>query len=455
MAKKQRAQYVCTSCGHKVSKWQGKCNKCNEWNTFEESVVAGNDRPGTKGISNVKKVTPMLLTDVDMSDGEIRLKTGIGELDRVLGGGLVTGSLSLIGGDPGVGKSTLLLMALSRFAQKGLRTLYVSGEESARQIRLRAERLQVNTTDLHLLPETNLDACLAAAEMLKPKVVVLDSVQTLYSLSIDSVPGSMSQVREVANRSMQFSKRTGIPTFLVGHVTKQGAIAGPKVLEHLVDTVIYFEGDGGSQLRALRAVKNRFGSTGEMGFFEMLEEGLVEVPDASARLLAERVSGAPGTTVLAALEGSRTILAEVQALVGQPTPATPGRTVLGMDRARLQMLLAVLAKMGFQLYDRDVFLSAAGGLRVMEPAADLAIAAAIASSARDEAIDYRTLLFGEIGLVGEIRAVSHPAQRLAEAKRHGFTKVIAPKSAQQHAPEGLEVIPARTLRQALGHLFMG
>jgi DNA repair protein RadA/Sms len=454
MAKKDRITYSCNECGHQCTKWVGRCPKCQAWNSLEESA-ANVQRPGTKDIGRVRRVEPVLITDVSLNEGEIRLRTGIGELDRVLGGGMVAGSLSLVGGDPGVGKSTLLLMALSQFAGKGLKSLYVSGEESARQIRLRSQRLEVNTTGLHLLAETDLDASLAAAERLKPRALVLDSVQTLFSHSIDSVPGSISQVREVANRSMQFSKRTGIPTFLVGHVTKQGAIAGPKVLEHLVDTVIYFEGDGSSQLRALRAVKNRFGATGEMGFFEMTEKGLEEVPDASARLLAERVQGAPGTTVLAAVEGSRPVLAEVQALVGLPTPATPGRTVLGMDRGRMQMLIAVLAKLGYQLYDRDVFLSAAGGLRITEPAADMAIAAAIASSMRDEPIDHRTLLFGEIGLVGEVRAVSHPAQRFLEAKRHGFTRVIAPTTAIQHAPEGLETVGVRTIRQAMAQLFIG
>ncbi|MEC7986033.1 MAG: DNA repair protein RadA [Myxococcota bacterium] len=452
MAKK-KIKYKCNECGHVVSKWMGKCNKCQAWNSFEESVAETASRPGTKTLDNIQTLKPVLLTDINLSEGEIRLKTGIGELDRVLGGGLVAGSLSLIGGDPGVGKSTLLLMALSQFAKKGLKSLYVSGEESARQIRLRADRLQVTTTDMHLLSETDLDACLKAAETLKPRILVLDSVQTLFSLSIDSVPGSMSQVREVANRSMQFAKKTGIPTFLVGHVTKSGSIAGPKVLEHLVDTVIYFEGDGTSQLRALRAVKNRFGATGELGFFEMTEKGLEEVPDASARLLAERVSGASGTTVMAAMEGTRPVLAEVQALVGHPTPATPGRTVLGMDRSRMQMLLALLAKYGYNLYDRDVFLSAAGGLRIQEPAADLAMATAIASSVRDIAIDDRTLLFGEVGLVGEVRAVSHPAQRLIEAQRHGFTRVVGPKSARQYVPDGLEFVGVRTLRQALAYLF--
>ena len=452
---KDRTQYACNECGHRVTKWQGKCNKCQAWNSFEESASVSNQRPGTKDITNIRKLTPIKLNDVDLSDGEMRVQTGIGELDRVLGGGLVSGSLSLIGGDPGVGKSTLLLMALSEFAKRGLKTLYVSGEESARQIKLRAERLEINTTELHLLAETDLDACLAAAERLKPKLLVLDSVQTLHSTSVASVPGSMSQVREVANRSMILAKRSGISTFLVGHVTKQGSIAGPKALEHLVDTVIYFEGDGSSQLRALRAVKNRFGATGEMGFFEMTEKGLEEVPDASARLLAERVPDAAGTTVLGGMEGSRPLLAEIQALVGHPSPATPSRTVLGMDRNRLQMLIAVLGKIGYQLYDRDIFVAATGGVRILEPAADLALACAIASSSRNQAIDHRTLLFGEIGLVGEVRAVSHPAQRLMEAQRHGFTTVLAPNSAVQHAPEGLKVIGVRTLRQALGHLFIG
>lgn len=455
MAKKARTNYICSECGHTSTKWVGKCSRCQAWNSFEEAVATAVVRPGTQQLRNIKKLNPILLSDVDINVSEIRLKTGIGELDRVLGGGLVSGSLILIGGDPGVGKSTLLLMAMSRFAERGLKTLYVSGEESARQIRLRAERLEVNTTGLHLLAETDLDAVLSAALVLKPSVIVLDSVQTLFSLSIDSVPGSMSQVREVANRSMQFSKKSGIPTFLVGHVTKQGSIAGPKVLEHLVDTVVYFEGEGATQLRALRAVKNRFGSTGELGFFEMVEKGLIEVPDASARLLSERVNGAAGTTVMAAMEGSRPLLAEVQALVGHPSPATPSRTVLGMDRGRMQMLIAVLQKSGFNLHDRDVYLSAAGGVKVTEPAADLAIATAIASSAKDTAVPFRTLLFGEIGLVGEIRAVSHPAQRLLEAQRHGFTRIIAPTSSLQHAPEGLEVIGVRTLRQALGHIFSG
>jgi DNA repair protein RadA/Sms len=450
-AKKPKKSYVCGECSYSSPKWMGKCPSCGAWNSLEEAAPPSQGRRASR--ESVRRVEPTLLHKVDLSAGEVRLKTGIGELDRVLGGGLVTGGLSLIGGDPGVGKSTLLISVLSQFARRGLRTMYVSGEESARQIRLRADRLQLSTDELYLLAETDLDAALAAAERLKPRVLVLDSVQTLHTPELDSMPGAVSQVREVAARAMSLSKGHDIPTFLVGHVTKQGGIAGPKVLEHLVDTVIYFEGDGRTQLRILRAVKNRFGSTGEIGFFEMTSQGLEEVPDASARLLQERVSSASGTSVIAAMEGSRPILAEVQALVGQPTPATPGRTTLGVDRGRLQMLLAVLGKLGFPLHDRDVFVSAAGGLKILEPGADLGIASSVVGSLRDRALDPHTMLFGEIGLVGEIRAVSQPAFRLNEAARHGFRTVIGPTSAVEHAPEGLEVIGVRTLHEALAILF--
>jgi len=452
-AKKPKISYSCTECSYKTAKWMGKCPECGSWNTLQEEAPPAQGRRATS--KNVRRVEPQLLNQVDLTSGEVRLSTSIHELDRVLGGGLVTGALTLIGGDPGVGKSTLLLTVLSHFARRGLRTLYVSGEESARQIRLRADRLELATDELYMLAETDLDAALAAAERLKPRVLVLDSVQTLHTPELTGVPGAVTQVREVAARAMSLSKGFDIPTFLVGHVTKQGGIAGPKVLEHLVDTVVYFEGDGRTQLRVLRAVKNRFGSTGEIGFFEMTAKGLEEVPDASARLLQERVASASGTSVIAAMEGSRPILAEVQALVGQPTPATPGRTTLGVDRGRLQMLLAVLGKLGFPLHDRDVFVSAAGGLKILEPAADLGIAVSVVGSLRDRAIEKNTMVFGEIGLVGEIRAVSQPAFRLNEAARHGFRTVIAPHSAVEHAPEGIEVIGVRTLHEALAKLFGG
>lgn len=422
--------------------------RCGAWDSYVElkPTTGPKLRPD-------QAPTPTLLPQVKLNEAEVRLRVGIRELDRVLGGGLVTGSLTLIGGDPGVGKSTLLLQVLDRFSQRGIKTLYVSGEESERQVRLRADRLGIQGDNLYLLAETDLDRTLAAVEALRPKVLVLDSVQTLFSTQMGKVPGSVGQVREVAARAMALAKGTDLPTFLVGHVTKDGGIAGPKLLEHLVDTVVYFEGDGSSHLRILRCSKNRFGNTGELGFFEMAEEGLVEVPDASARLLRERVPEAAGTTVLASLEGSRPLLAEVQALVGPPSPATPSRRVLGLDKNRLSMLLAVLGKVGFGLHDRDVFASAAGGLRMVEPAADLAVASALVGSLLDRAIPRGTLVFGEVGLVGEIRAVPHPATRLREAQRHGFRRAVAPRSALEHAPEGLEVIPVRSLREALTVLF--
>lgn len=447
---KDKTHYVCQRCGYNSPKWLGRCPGCEAWGELKERAP---DAPPT--IAPREGAGPVPILQASAGEGEVRLRVGLPELDRVLGGGLVTGSLTLVGGDPGVGKSTLLLMVLDYFARKGLTTLYVSAEESARQVRLRAERLGVGAEGLYLLAETDLDRVMAAVAELRPRVMVLDSVQTLCTSQVESVPGSVSQVREVAVRAMQHAKSADLATFLVGHVTKEGGLAGPKALEHLVDTVLYFEGDGRSALRVLRSAKNRFGSTGELGFFEMREAGLAEVPDASARLLSERVPDAPGTVVIAAMEGSRPLLAEVQALVGRPTPATPGRTVIGLDKNRLNLLAAVLGKLGQNLYDRDVFASAAGGVRVQEPAADLGLCAALVGSLRDRPIDPYTLVFGEVGLVGEVRAVGYPGPRLIEAARHGFRRVIAPAAALEAAPEGLEVIGVRTLRQALSALFDG
>lgn len=430
-------------CGRYDPKGVGACSDCGRFDTWAEE----NKRKSARVLAAATKAIP--ITAVPMDAGEVRLRVGMSELDRVLGGGLVTGSLTLLGGDPGVGKSTLLLMVLARFASRGVKVLYVSGEESARQVRLRAERLGISEDRLFLLPSTDLDAVMAATDELGPSVVVIDSVQTLSASNLESVPGSVTQVREVAARAMALAKGKDVATFLVGHVTKQGGIAGPKMLEHLVDTVLYFEGDGRSPLRILRATKNRFGATGELGFFEMAGDGLREVPDASARLLRERVVGAPGTVVVAALEGSRPVLAEVQALVGRPSAGTPGRTALGLERGRLSMLMAVLGKMGIDLHDRDVFVSAAGGLRIAEPAADLGVATALASSLLDRAIDPHTLVFGEVGLVGEVRAVAHPGPRLIEARRHGFRRVLVPVGAVRDAPEGLEVIGVLSLAEAI------
>jgi len=395
---------------------------------MEETVGGGKaDRPPPRP-AGMSKAIP--LSKVSMGDGgEVRLRVGIGELDRVLGGGLVTGSLVLLGGDPGVGKSTILLMAMQAFAARGVRVLYVSAEESARQVRIRAERLGVASDELYLLSETSLAAVQAAVADVQPRVLVLDSVQTLHNPDLDGVPGSISQVREVAAQAIHLAKGKDIATFLVGHVTKEGNLAGPRVLEHLVDTVLYFEGDGSSPLRVLRATKNRFGSTGELGMFEMREEGLAEVPDASARLLHERARDAPGTVVTCTMEGSRPLLVEVQALVGRPTQGNPGRTSVGIERNRLAMLLAVLSRVGLDLSDRDVFVSIAGGVRVQETAIDLAVAVALHASALGRVVPPDLLLFGEVGLVGELRGVSSPLARLKEAERHGFRSAMVPASA--------------------------
>lgn len=389
------------------------------------------------------------ISQVPLGDGgEVRVRCGIGELDRVLGGGLVTGSLVLLGGDPGVGKSTLLLLAMRAFALRGVRVLYASAEESARQVRLRAERLGIASDELFLLAETSMDAVRAAVEEVKPRALVLDSVQALHSPHIESVPGSISQVREVAQQAMALAKGRDIATFLVGHVTKEGNLAGPRTLEHLVDTVLYFEGDGSGTLRVLRATKNRFGSTGEIGLFEMREDGLAEVPDASARLLNERAEDAPGSVITCTMEGSRPLLVEIQALVGRATPGNAGRTAVGIDRTRLLMLLAVLARAGLDLGDRDVFVSVAGGVRVTEPAVDLAVAIALHSSAMGRAVPRDLLVFGEVGLAGEIRGVPSPVVRLKEAERHGFRSAVVPGTTQSDVP--LRLLPARTLREALG-----
>jgi DNA repair protein RadA/Sms len=453
---KAKTRHVCTACGHTSAKWMGRCPGCGAWNTMEEELVVP-DRPVARpGASLSAAARPVRLHEVPPDDGaEVRVRTGFRELDNVLGGGLVAGSLVLVGGDPGVGKSTLLLMATDRFSRRGLDVLYVSGEESVRQIQLRAKRLGVDGERLHLLAHTDFEHIEAITRELAPRVLVVDSVQTVYLPHLPSIPGAVSQVREVAHRAMVLAKSTGTAVLLVGHVTKSGDLAGPKVLEHFVDTVLHFEGDGRSSLRILRAVKNRFGPAGELGVFEMSDAGLQEVPDASARLLAERVTDAAGTAVVAAVEGSRAVLAEVQALVGRPTPGTPARTVVGIDRQRVLLLAAVLSKLGWSVHDRDLFVNAAGGLDLSEPAADLGVVAAIASSLADVALDPHTLLFGEVGLVGEVRAVSHPERRLKEAARHGFRRVIVPEACAAVAPAGLEVRGVRSVREALDLVLAG
>lgn len=448
---KTRAVYVCRECGYQSAKALGRCYQCKAWGSFDEQVERAKANPA-RALS--ASDTPIALHDIPMDQGgELRHRTRIGELDNVLGGGLVAGSLVLLGGDPGVGKSTLLLAALDAFARRDLPVLYITGEESLRQVRLRAQRLGVEGRTLKLLATTDFVAIDRVVRAEKPLVVVVDSVQTMSVPEVSAIPGSMSQVREVAHRAMVLAKSTGISIFLVGHITKSGQLAGPKVLEHFVDTVLQFEGDGRSNLRVLRCVKNRFGPSGELGLFEMAEDGLREVPDASARLLSERSEDAAGTAVVAALEGSRPLLIELQALVGRPTPSIPGRTCVGVDRTRVQMLIAVLEKSGLALHDRDVFVNVAGGVRLDETAVDLGVLAALASSLADQPVRRDTLVFGEVGLVGEVRAVSHPALRLKESLRHGFTRVIAPAAVVEDAPKGLEVIGVRSVREVLEHLF--
>jgi DNA repair protein RadA/Sms len=427
--------YACSECGHESPKWHGRCPGCGQWNTLAEearaSAPAGarggsGGRGGSSG--GGRALRPVRLGEVE-SPRIDRLSTGIGELDRVLGGGLVPGSLVLIGGSPGIGKSTLTTGALGNLAAAGRKVLYVSGEESAAQVKLRAERLGSGALAVPIVAETDLDAVLATLEAERPDACVIDSVQVLYDSALSGAPGSVGQVREVAGRVMRVAKERGIATLLVGHVTKEGSLAGPRVLEHLVDCVLSFEGERERTYRTLRALKNRFGSTNEAGVFEMREQGLVEVEDASARFVSE-ATRAPGSVVLCAMEGSRPLLVEVQALVAPSELVPPRRVANGVDRNRLALVLAVLARHGgLSLGSSDVFVSVAGGVRVDEPGADLAIALALASAAKgvEAAPDGRPLAaFGELGLTGELRHVAHGERRLAEARKFGLEGVVCP-----------------------------
>jgi DNA repair protein RadA/Sms len=422
--------HVCSACGHESAKWHGRCPGCEEWGTLVEEakpvVVATSARGGG---GRGRALTPVPLSEVD-APRVARLRTGIGELDRVLGGGLVPGSLVLLGGSPGIGKSTIVTSALGNIAAGGGSVLYVSGEESAAQVRLRAERLGPAALAVPIVAETDLEAVVATIEAERPDVCVVDSVQVLHAAGLTGAPGSVGQVREVAGRLMRVAKTCGIAIVLVGHVTKEGALAGPRVLEHLVDCVLSFEGERERTYRTLRALKNRFGSTNEAGVFEMRDEGLVEVEDASARFVAEATPRAPGSAILCSMEGSRPLLVEVQALVAPTELVPPRRMANGIDRNRLALVLAVLTRHGgIAVGSADVFVSVAGGVRIDEPGADLAIALAIASAARGVPLgssDRPLATFGEIGLTGEIRHVAHPDRRLAEAAKFGLGDVLHP-----------------------------
>ena len=445
--------HVCSACGHEVSRWAGQCPGCGEWNTLVEQVrdprPAGRARAAGGSLSRGgTAVKPVALRDVAATE-HARLPTGIGELDNVLGGGIVPGSLVLIGGSPGIGKSTLTTMVLANLHEAGRRTLYVSAEESAAQIRLRAERLSAGALGIPVIAETDLHTVVATLERERPEVCVIDSVQTLHSAELSSAAGSVAQVREVAGALMEVAKALRIAVLLVGHVTKDGTLAGPRVLEHLVDCVLQFEGERERTYRTVRAIKNRFGSTNEAGVFEMRDDGLVEVLDASARFVGE-ATRAPGSVVLCAIEGSRPLLVEVQALVSPSELVPPRRVVSGLDRNRLALVLAVLGRhAGVGAGSADVFVNVVGGVRVDEPGADLAVALAVASAVRGVALggkDGRPLAcFGELGLTGELRSVAHADRRTAEAAKFGLGPVIGPDT---HPPD-------RTLRTALAHAFGG
>jgi DNA repair protein RadA/Sms len=430
---KSTSIHVCSACGHETARWAGRCPGCGEWNTLVEQVRPAAPRAAGAGDARHRAapVSPVRLADVEAVDHE-RLSTGIGELDNVLGGGIVPGSLVLIGGSPGIGKSTLTTMALANLCAAGRRTLYVSAEESAAQIRLRAQRLGGGEAlAVPVIAETDLHAVLATLEQERPEVCVIDSVQTLHSVDLSSAAGSVAQVREVAGEIMRVAKQRRIAVLLVGHVTKEGSLAGPRVLEHLVDCVLQFEGERERTYRTVRAIKNRFGSTNEAGVFEMRDQGLVEVLDASARFVAE-ATRSPGSVVLCAMEGSRPLLVEVQALVSSSELVPPRRVVAGLDRNRLALVLAVLGRhAGIGLGNADVFVNVVGGVRVDEPGADLAVALAVASAAKRVALtgdgDRPLACFGELGLTGELRSVAHADRRMSEAERFGLTPVVAPE----------------------------
>ncbi|MDR7543946.1 MAG: DNA repair protein RadA [Armatimonadota bacterium] len=439
-----RTRYVCQQCGHESAKWLGRCPACGEWNTLVEEPEAPPARPARRPAAQPVSVAEAPVT------AETRTPTGSAELDRVLGGGVVAGSVVLVGGDPGVGKSTLLMQLADRVARGENRVLYVSAEESIPQTKLRAERLGVVAPALLLLAESDLDVILETAARLRPAVLIIDSIQTVFRGDVASSPGSVVQVRECAASIVRMAKEYGIATFIVGHVTKEGTLAGPRVMEHLVDAVLSFEGDRHHAYRVLRATKNRFGSTNEIGVFEMAGAGLVDVPNPSAAFLSERATSAPGSAVVCAIEGTRPLLVEIQALTTPTHFGMPRRTAAGVDYNRMLVLLAVLERRaGLHLATQDVYVSVAGGIAVDEPAADLGIAAAVASSLRNRPVDPQTIVIGEVGLAGEIRVVPQLAKRLAEAVRLGFQRAVVPRREGVHAPAGIAVVGVDRLADAL------
>ncbi|TVP69975.1 MAG: DNA repair protein RadA [Rhodobacteraceae bacterium] len=447
---KAQALFNCTACGATHRKWAGRCDACGAWNSIveEASLVAG---PGPRASRGRSIALSTLSADEAPPP---RRDSGMNELDRVLGGGLVAASAILVGGDPGIGKSTLLLQAVAAFARKGLKCMYISGEEAAAQVRLRAARLGLADAPVQLGAETNLHDILSTLEAERPDLVIIDSIQTMWLDTVGSAPGSVSQVRASAHELVSFAKRRGVSVILVGHVTKEGQIAGPRVVEHMVDTVLYFEGERGHQFRILRAVKNRFGPADEIGVFEMTGNGLAEVANPSALFLSERGTPAPGSVVFAGIEGTRPMLSEIQALVAPSPLGTPRRTVVGLDSARLSTILAVLeARCGIPFAGMDVFLNVAGGIRVQEPAADLAIACALLSAREDIALPPETVVFGEISLSGALRAVSQTENRLKEAQKLGFCAALAPRLIKPASFSGIELKEMPDLAEVVGQVF--
>lgn len=451
MAKARTTAFFCKECGYESAKWMGQCPGCRQWNTFVEELTGKKDWVSGR-ISPLKRAKPSLLSEISIEEKD-RASTGYRELDRVLGGGVVGGSLVLVGGDPGIGKSTLLLQVCRNLAAGGQKVLYISGEESLKQIKLRADRIGTVRGELRFLCETDLEIVQGVIQERKPDVVVIDSIQTMYREDISSAPGSVSQVRESTNVLMQLAKGLGIAIFLVGHVTKEGVVAGPRVLEHMVDTVLYFEGERTAAYRILRGVKNRFGSTNEIGVFEMREEGLCEVENPSEFLLSGRPEDASGAVVACLMEGTRSILLEVQALVTESNFGMARRTAAGADYNRINLLMAVLEKRcRYDLGRFDAYVNVAGGLKMNEPAMDLAIILALISSYKDKPVDPSTVIFGEVGLAGEVRAVSMAEQRVREARKLGFTTCVLPKLclAKMKAVEGIRLIGVANVREAIG-----
>ncbi len=449
---KSKTIYTCSFCGYQAPKWLGKCPDCEQWSSFYEEIQIKASKMTSRSPSGNHPVS----IDHISTDTEDRVSTGIEELDRVLGGGMVCGAVVLIGGDPGIGKSTLVLQALSKLAHNGNNVLYVSGEESLRQIRMRAERLGSLPDNLAVLAETSLEQILHEMKELQPSTVVIDSVQTIYTSELESAPGSVSQIRETSARLINHAKQTDTASFLIGHVTKEGAIAGPRVLEHMVDTVLYFEGDRGHSYRILRAVKNRFGSSDEIGVFEMSSEGLQQVISPSELFISERPERSPGSTVVTSLEGTRPLLVEIQALVSPTALSMPRRTAIGIDYNRASVLVAVLEKrVGMTLYNQDVFLNIAGGVRLNEPGVDLGVIASIVSSMLEQPVPSHTAVCGEVGLTGEVRAVSQMLPRIREAARLGFSECVLPKKTIKSSfkKEAITLVGVETIQEAVDYLF--